>query len=189
MGRFQAIFLLRLCVTCSDDIDCGADGGVPLPLHVDILDGLEDVSKDLDVKVVGHQDKQEPVAEAEDILESVQGLAGDDGSVVGDEEHSDTRAEDGGDSEDEVDTRDDEQEEEPEPEEDVDLVIDHVDGQDAKTIKPSRKFISNLFSQFKSILLLDSSRHSKVVKSTFGHFGKDFDDWICPFFIVKEGKL
>ena len=31
---------------------------------------------------------------------------------------------------------DDEQEEEPEPERDVDLVVDHVDGQHAQTVKP-----------------------------------------------------
>ena len=51
-------------------------------------------------------------------------------------EHSDARAEHRNYPEHEVGEGDGEEDEEPEPEEDVDLVIDHVDREDAETIKP-----------------------------------------------------
>ena len=42
---------------------------------------------------------------------------------------------------------DDEQEEEPEPERDVDLVVDHVDGQHAQTVKPEGGVDSGQWTQ------------------------------------------
>ena len=65
-----------------------------------------------------------------------------------------------------------EQGQEPEPEEDVDLVIDHVDGEDTQTIK-----------------LLNCTRNTKVVESAFCNFRKYLNDGITAFFIIKKSKL
>ena len=141
MSRLEQIFFLSfpVRVTSSDNINSGADGGMSLALRVNFLDLLENVSKDLDVQMISHQDQQEPVSEADHIPENCLGLVRNDGRIVGDEEHSDTGAEHGDDPEDEMNARDGEKHEEPEPKKDVDLVIDHVDGKDAETIKPGGK--------------------------------------------------
>ena len=65
-----------------------------------------------------------------------------------------------------------EEEQQPEPEEDVDLVVDHVDGEDTQTIK-----------------LLNCTRNTKVVESAFCNFRKYLNDGITAFFIIKKSKL
>ena len=55
-------------------------------------------------------------------------------------EHPGPGAEDGDQPEHQVAAGDDQQQEQPEPEQDVDLVIHHVDRQDAETVESRKKF-------------------------------------------------
>lgn len=111
-------------------------------LPVNFLDLLEDVRKDFDIKMIRHQHKQEPVSKTEDILEHSLGLVRDDWSIVIDEEHSDARAEQSDNPEDEMKARDGEEHEQPEPKEDVNLIIDHVDRKDTQSIKPGEEQVN-----------------------------------------------
>ena len=61
--------------------------------------------------------------------------------------------------------------EEPEPDANVNLVIDHVDRQDAEPVK-----------------LLDCSRGTKVVEGALGDLRKDPDHGVVAFLIVEHCK-
>ena len=66
-GTLQDCLLLYLsvCVAASQDLQRGADGGMPLHLTVDGLDLVEDVRGELDVQMVGHHAQYEPVTKLE----------------------------------------------------------------------------------------------------------------------------
>ena len=104
---------------------------------VDTDNTVKDVREDLDVKMVGHHHQQDPVTKTKDTLEIIPVLVRDTWGHVDQEYHPDLAAEHSDEPDDDLETGDDEKEDEPEPEQDVDLVIHHVDGENAETIKPT----------------------------------------------------
>ena len=139
---------------------------------VDSFDGLENIREYLDIKMIRHQSQQEPVTKDEEPGQTLSCVVRYVRSIVTDEEHPDAGAEDGEDSEHEVNTSHGKEEHQPEPEEDVDLVVDHVDGEDTQTIK-----------------LLNCTGNTEVVESAFCNFRKYLNDGITAFLIIKKSKL
>ena len=84
---------------------------------------------------------------------------------------------------------DDEQEEEPEPERDVDLVVDHVDGQHAQTVKPEGGVDSRHTASACSNSLLDGSRHAEVLEGAFCDFREYPHHGICSLLIIQSREL
>ena len=85
---------------------------------------------------------------------------------------------------------DDQQEEEPEPECDVDLVIDHVDGQHAQTVKPDHNSESQSHrASACSNSLLNGARHAEVLEGTFCDFGEYSHHRICSLLIIQSREL
>ena len=68
------LLILPVSVAGPDHLQRGADGGVPLLLEVYGPDLVEDVSEELDIEVVRHHGKYQPVTELENLPEIVRGV-------------------------------------------------------------------------------------------------------------------
>lgn len=61
--------------------------------------------------------------------------------------------------------------EKPEPKEHVDFLIDDIDWQNTE-----------------SVMTFDVARSTEFMECTFGHAGKNVDNWIHPIFFITHGK-